>query len=43
MKSERRIWMEEDWKKAWQPMIEAIGKDFSDGKEHWGADPMSST
>lgn len=30
----------EDWKKAWQPMIDAVGTDFSDGKERWGADEV---
>lgn len=30
--------MAEDWKAAWQPMIDAVGKDFSDGKPIEGAD-----
>jgi hypothetical protein len=30
----------EDWKKAWQPMVDAIGTDFSDGMEKWGADEV---
>jgi len=30
----------EDWKKAWQPMIDAVGTDFSDGMEQWGADEV---
>ena len=32
--------MAEDWKKAWQPMVDAIGTDFSDGTEKWGADEV---
>ncbi|MFJ7308871.1 MaoC family dehydratase [Peribacillus frigoritolerans] len=32
--------MEGDWKKAWQPMIDVIGKDFRDGEEQWGADDV---
>jgi hypothetical protein len=30
----------EDWKKDWQPMIRAIGKDFHEGVRQWGADPI---
>lgn len=30
--------MSEDWKVAWQPMIDAIGTDFSDGEVRLGAD-----
>ncbi|GCD84763.1 FAS1-like dehydratase domain-containing protein (plasmid) [Parageobacillus thermoglucosidasius] len=29
-----------DWKKAWQPMMDAVGTDFSDGMELWGADEV---
>lgn len=29
---------EPDWRRAWDPMIAAIGQDFSDGEVHWGAD-----
>ncbi|WP_413300993.1 MaoC family dehydratase N-terminal domain-containing protein [Bacillus sp. 1P10SD] len=29
-----------DWKNAWQPMIEAIGKNFSEGQDQWGADAV---
>lgn len=32
--------MAQDWKEAWQPMIDAIGQDFSDGSEQWGADEV---
>jgi hypothetical protein len=30
----------EDWKKAWEPMQAAIGRDFSDGRPVWGADAV---
>lgn len=30
--------MGKDWKAAWQPMVDAVGKDFSDGKPIEGAD-----
>ncbi|GEN35341.1 FAS1-like dehydratase domain-containing protein [Aneurinibacillus danicus] len=29
-----------DWKKAWKPMVEAIGVDFSEGQYQWGADAV---
>lgn len=32
--------MEKDWKSEWQPMIQAIGKDFSDGENTPGADKV---
>ena len=32
--------MSDDWKKEWQPMIDSIGKDFSNGEERWGADAV---
>ena len=30
----------EDWKKAWEPIIDSIGKDFSEGIEFLGADEV---
>jgi hypothetical protein len=30
----------EDWKVEWQPVIDAVGRDFLDGKVVWGADPV---
>src|SRR5699024_3410503 len=30
--------MESDWKSEWEPMIQAIGQDFSTGEESAGAD-----
>ncbi len=32
--------MKHDWKAAWQPMIDAVGRDFSDGKTIEGADEV---
>jgi hypothetical protein len=32
--------MEEDWKAAWQPLIDAIGTDFGSDVEIWGADEV---
>lgn len=32
--------MDEDWKQAWQPLIDAIGTDFGDDAEVWGADEV---
>ena len=32
--------MPEDWKKEWEPMINAVGTDFYNGKEIWGADQV---
>jgi hypothetical protein len=32
--------MSEDWQAAWQPMIDAIGTDFSDGAVRRGADDV---
>lgn len=28
--------MSDEWMKVWQPMIDAIGQDFTDGAEVWG-------
>lgn len=30
--------MEADWKQAWQPLIDAVGRDFGEGEKRWGAD-----
>lgn len=32
--------MEEDWKQAWQPMIDAVGSDFKEGIKTPGADDV---
>lgn len=32
--------MDEDWKEAWQPLIDAIGTDFGGDEEVWGADAV---
>lgn len=32
--------MADDWQQAWQPMINAVGTDFSDGAEVQGADEV---
>ena len=29
-----------DWKAEWQPVIDAVGRDFSNGEVVWGADPV---
>jgi len=31
---------DEDWKAEWQPVIDAIGRDFTNGEVIWGADPV---
>lgn len=31
---------EPDWAQAWQPMVQAVGRDFSDGRKVRGADPV---
>jgi hypothetical protein len=31
---------DEDWKRAWDPMLAAIGTDLTDGKTIWGADAV---
>lgn len=31
---------EPDWKSEWQPVIDAVGKDFANGEITWGADPV---
>jgi hypothetical protein len=30
----------EDWQAAWQPVVDAVGEDFSDGTTVFGADPV---
>lgn len=30
----------DDWKAEWQPVIDAVGRDFTDGEVIWGADPV---
>ncbi|MEW2354411.1 MaoC family dehydratase N-terminal domain-containing protein [Spirillospora sp. NPDC029432] len=30
----------EDWKEDWRPVVDAVGRDFSDGTTTWGADPV---
>jgi len=30
----------ENWQAAWQPMVELVGQDLSDGTVAWGADPI---
>ncbi|WP_260684353.1 MaoC family dehydratase N-terminal domain-containing protein [Rhodococcus sp. KBS0724] len=30
----------DDWKREWQPVVDAIGRDFSDGEIQWGADTV---
>jgi hypothetical protein len=30
--------MSEDWRAAWQPVVDAVGRDFSDGAVGYGAD-----
>lgn len=32
--------MDEDWKQAWQPLIDAVGTDFGSDAEVWGADEV---
>lgn len=27
-----------DWKEAWQPLMQAVGQDFSEGETQWGVD-----
>jgi hypothetical protein len=29
-----------DWREEWRPVVEAVGRDFSDGVTTWGADPV---
>lgn len=31
---------ERDWTAEWQPVIDAIGRDFADGEVTWGGDPV---
>ena len=31
-----------DWKLEWQEVIDAAGRDFSDGKVHYGADAVEA-
>ncbi|MET0418290.1 MAG: MaoC family dehydratase N-terminal domain-containing protein [Actinoplanes sp.] len=35
--------MSDDWKAAWQEVIDAVGQDFSDGQVHWGADVVEQS
>jgi hypothetical protein len=35
--------MSDDWKQAWQEVVEAVGRDFSDGQVHWGADVVEQS
>lgn len=35
--------MEEDWKTAWQPLIDAVGTDFGGDVEVWGADDVEKS
>jgi hypothetical protein len=30
----------QDWKVDWQPVIDAVGRDFADGEVIWGGDPV---
>jgi hypothetical protein len=30
----------DDWQAAWQPVVEAVGRDFAEGETTWGADPV---
>jgi len=32
-----------DWRRAWDPMVAAIGQDFSDGQVSYGADPVTAS
>ena len=32
--------MSEDWKAEWQPLAEAVGRDFGDGTVVFGADAV---
>jgi len=34
--------MKDDWKAAWQPLIDAVGQDFSGGQRTVGADEVSA-
>jgi acyl dehydratase len=34
--------MTDDWKAAWQPLIDAVGQDFSDGQQPLGAEEVSA-
>jgi acyl dehydratase len=34
--------MDEDWKQAWQPLMDAVGQDFSDGAAIEGADVIAA-
>ncbi|MFD1858352.1 hypothetical protein EHW97_04335 [Aeromicrobium camelliae] len=31
---------ETEWKAAWQPVVDAVGRDFADGEITWGGDPV---
>ena len=30
------------WEAAWQPLVDCLGQDFSDGEVAWGADPVEA-
>lgn len=32
-----------DWRRAWDPMVAAVGRDFSDGRVVYGADPVTAS
>ena len=34
---------EEDWQATWQPMVEAVGRDFAPDEVVWGADPIEAS
>jgi hypothetical protein len=35
--------MSDDWKQPWQEVVDAVGRDFSDGEVHWGADVVEQS
>jgi hypothetical protein len=32
--------MTDDWKAAWKPVVDAVGRDFAPDRTRWGADPV---
>lgn len=38
--SDRSSDREPDWAAEWQPVIDAVGRDFDEGQTTWGADPV---
>ena len=34
--------MSDDWKKAWQGVVDVVGQDFSDGSTQWGPDVVEA-